>query len=285
MLSFGQMSSIILNGKIHPAGQPLLLPDNKGYRYGDGIFETIRIIQGKILFEQAHFDRFFNSLATLEMQLPRLVTQSTLRVSILRLAEKNNASELGRVRLSAFRGNGGLLEGSDEAHYLLEAWPLAPSQTEWNVNGLTIGIFPNARKSCDPYAAIKSANFLPYTLAGRYAKTRKWNDALVLNTSGRIADSTIANIFIVSDEVVVTPPISEGCIEGVMRNFVIAWCRKNGLKVEEKAVTIGDLHSAGEVFLTNVIRGIRWVKEADGHTFTNQFTQNIRQQIDELILA
>jgi branched-chain amino acid aminotransferase len=126
---------------------------------------------------------------------------------------------------------------------------------KFNENGLQIGIFPDGRKSTDIFASLKSNNYLLYAMASLYARENKWNDALVLNTRDHVADSTIANLFWTSRGIIYTTPISEGPVYGVMRNWII----QNDI-VYESPVTVEELLHADEIFLTNALRGIQWVK-------------------------
>jgi branched-chain amino acid aminotransferase len=123
-----------------------------------------------------------------------------------------------------------------------------------NINGLSIGIYEEARKSVDKFSSIKSNNFLPYVQGALYARHQKWNDALILNSHGGIADSTMANIFWVKDGKIFTPPLSEGPISGVMRRHLL----ENTL-IFEQPLYPDDLIQAEEIFLTNAFRGIQWV--------------------------
>jgi branched-chain amino acid aminotransferase len=279
------MNSICFNGKTLTAGKPILMADNKSYRYGDGLFETMKVIDGKICLANYHFERIFSSLQLLQMDLPVFVTAEKLSQQVLQLCEKNKCSRLARVRLSAFRGNGGIFEGTDEIQYLIECWPLNESVNQLNENGLIIDIYPHARKSCDQFSNIKSANFLPYVMAARYAKQNKWNDCLVLNINDRLADSTIANIFFVKGRKIITPSLSEGCINGVMRRYLLEKLMKADFDMisEERFVTIDDLLSADEVFLTNVIQGIKWVARFRDKEYTSFNTEKIYSRFIQTI--
>ena len=144
-----------------------------------------------------------------------------------------------------------------------------------NENGLVIDVFPDAAKSCDKYANLKSANFLPYSLAALFAKENKLNDCLLLNTAGHIADSTIANVFVISGEIIRTPGLDQGCVQGVMRRHLLAEMKLAGYPVTETAVSVSDFENADEVFLTNAINGIRWVRAFRDKTFTNSRTVEI----------
>ena len=126
------------------------------------------------------------------------------------------------MRLVVFRGAGGLYDPQDHfPNYIIETWPLPAGSGELNQNGLLIDVFPDGRKACDPYANLKSNNFLLYVLAALHAKNNLFNDCLVLNSRERIADSTIANLFFARGGKFFTPPLSEGCVAGVMRRLLI----------------------------------------------------------------
>jgi branched-subunit amino acid aminotransferase/4-amino-4-deoxychorismate lyase len=145
-------------------------------------------------------------------------------------------------------------------------------------------IYEAAKKSCDLLSNLKHNNYLPYVLAALTAKTQKWNDAIVLNTNGRICDTTIANIFIVKDGVVYTPSLQEGCVAGVMRRVVIQQVLKSGIDLIEKEISISELLAADEVFLTNSIYNIRWVQGIGDITFKNSLTYTIFSSLQSTIL-
>jgi branched-chain amino acid aminotransferase len=138
-----------------------------------------------------------------------------------------------------------------------------------NENGLVIDIYPDARKSCDAFSNLKSANFLPYTMAAQYAKENKLNDCLVLNSHGNIADFSIANVFIIQDRIIITPALKEGCVNGIMRRFLLGKMQNGKDGIVEASVSVTDLEKADEVFLTNAINGIRWVRQFRDKIYSN----------------
>lgn len=265
------MNYISLNGKIQPGDEPALLVSNRGYRYGDGLFETIKVINEKILLEQYHFERLFSGLLLLQFEVPKLFTAKKLAGEMLDLCKKNECEQRARVRLSVFRGNGGLYDEDRVLQYVIECWPLDESVNKLNENGLVIDVYPSARKSCDVFSNLKSSNFLPYTMAAIYAKENKLNDCLLQNESGNIADASTANLFIIKDGIITTPALSEGCVNGVMRRHLLERVKAEdpAFKVEESIITIDNLLHAEEVFLTNAIKGIRWVKHFRNTTYGN----------------
>lgn len=265
------------------ADQPVLMADNRGYRYGDGLFETMKMENGSLLFFSFHMERLWSGMHLLKLERSKLFTPEKLQAEIIQLCRKNHCGELGRVRLSVFRGNGGLYDGDKTLQYLIEAWPLNKSVNQLNENGLVIGIFPDARKSCDLFSTLKSANYLPYTMAAQYAKEQQLNDCLLLNQYGNIADSTIANIFILKGEGWLTPSLSEGCVNGVMRRHLLQQMGKKGYPVKETTIRTTDLGEAKEIFLSNAIYGIKWIKQLGDTMFGNAETIKIYRDIVQTI--
>jgi len=276
---------ICLNGKILRAEDPVLLASNRGYRYGDALFETMKVASKNILLETYHFERLFAGLRLLQFEIPKLLTRKKLCKEVLLLAEKNNCGDLARIRLSVFRGNGGVYDEERTPQYLIECWPLNESLNRLNENGLVIDVFPAARKSCDSFSHLKSANYLPYTMAAIYAKANKLNDCLVLNTDGNIADGTIANIFLIKEGVVITPGPDQGCVNGVMRRHLLEKMKDAGYSIQENPVSVSTLEEADEVFLTNAISGIRWVKQFREKVYSNNLTVEIYNRFIKTIPA
>lgn len=244
----------ILNGKLLTEESNVFSPDNRSYRYGDGLFETIRFHNGHAPLWELHMQRLFSSLNVLKFILPTHLNAEVLHSEMLQLLSKNEHKN-ARVRISFYRGDGGLTDPiPNQAGCLIQSWPIQPGAVGFNSNGLHIGIYPDAQKTTDFLSNLKSANYLPYVMASLFAKEQKWNDAFVLNHQGRIADSCIANLFWIKDGNICTPPISEGPVNGVMRAYLM-----QHLPVMEKPVTKEMLLAADEIFLTNAVKGIQWV--------------------------
>lgn len=256
------------NGNILSSGTPVLTADNRGFRYGDGVFETMKVVGGQILLGGYHFERLLAGARLLQFTLPPFFTAEKLTEEVLVLCKLNGHSALARVRLVVFRGDGGLYDPADPVpNYIIQSWPLSPESSELQANGLVLGLFPNGRKSCDFLANLKSNNYQLYAQAALYARNHQLDDCLVLNSYDRIADSTIANLFYCRQGNIYTPPLTEGGVAGVMRRRLLEVLPKAGFSIQEKATTAGDLEEAEEVFLTNALRGIRWVRSFGGMTY------------------
>ena len=281
---FDDMEFVIINGNILEMSKAGLSTDDHSYRYGDGLFETMKITNGNILLEEYHFERLFSGLETLKFKSPLLFTKQKISEQVKELCKKNSNEESAKVRLSVSRGSGGLYDCDNIFSYLIESWPLEQNHNVLNENGLTIDVFPDALKSIDKFSNLKSANYLAYVMAAIWAKENRLNDALILNQHNRICDSTIANVFWVKDLKTFTPSLSEGCVAGVMRKKILELTTNNsGLLVLESILTEEILLQADEVFLTNAITGIRWVKECRGKVYKNKISSKIFTALDQTI--
>lgn len=265
------MEFVCFNGNFLPANESLFTAQNRSFRYGDGLFETIKVYQSKILFEQFHYDRLFLGLKML--QIENALNGLELSRLIIELCQKNNCIRLARVRLAVYRGQG------NKSEFVIEALSLCKEMNQWNESGLTVDLYPFARKSPDTFSNFKTANFLPYVLAEIFAKEKSLDDAIVLNAFNKIADSSKANLFVIKKNEISTPALHQGCVSGVMRRFLLDELKKNNYRVRQHEISEEDLLDADEVFLTNSIYDIRWVQNFREKTYSSQQTLAIYQKI------
>lgn len=265
------MDFVCFNGNFFSFNEPLFTSQNRGFRYGDGIFETIKVYKGKILLEQFHYDRLLLGLKML--QIKSAANVGDLSSLILELCEKNNCIDLARVRLAFYRSDG------NEAGYVIEASPLSTEVNQWNEKGLKIELYPYARKNADAFSNLKTANFLPYVLAELFAKERSFDDAIVLNAFNNVADSSKANVFLIKKKEIFTPALHQGCVSGVMRRFFFDELKLHGFRIHQQEVTEEQLLDADEVFLTNSIYDMRWVEQFKDKNYTCEQSFMIYQKI------
>jgi aminodeoxychorismate lyase len=277
---------INLNGKILNETKAGISVNNRSFRYGDGLFETMKMMKGRIIHAEQHFNRLFAGMQTLQFQVPKIFTPDFLLKQINELAMQNGHAKLGRIRLTIFRGDGGLYDTVNHSpNYLLQTWELNAANNELNENGLVIDFYEGTRKYADALANVKSNNYLPYLLAAMHAKQNNLNDCLLLNHEGHVCDATIANVFVVKDGEIITPKLSDGCVAGVMRDALLHGFDKAGFKMNEKSLTKEDVLTADECFLTNSIYGVRWVKMLGDKTFGNMMVQKIHREIVKEMFA
>lgn len=272
------MSYYNYNGKLYPTGSFVIGVGNRGLRYGDGLFETMKCIGGQVILLDEHLARLWKGMQLLQFDIPKLITPDKLQQEIFDLLKKNRLTS-ARVRLTIIRGEGGLYDAKNIPHFIIEVWPLAENTGKWNQNGLHAGVYHEAKKTADNFANCKHNNYLPYFMGALFAKSNKFNDAIILNNYNRVCDSTIANIFIIKNDTLVTPSLLEGCIAGVMRKFLLHTLPALGIDIVESNVTVEMLLDADEIFFTNSIYNMRWVTDIDN----NQFTCIKSRQIYDLL--
>lgn len=272
---------ININGKIVAEEVAAIPHDSRAFRYGYGLFETMLVQKGSIALADYHFERLFKGMKQLHFSIPALWDEAFFIKQITKTVARNKVESLARVRLQVWNGNGGMYDAeTGQAQFIIECFPLAESVIDWNENGLTVGIAADYQKSKDALANLKSCNALIYAAAAQVAKANKWNDALILNTDDHIIESTIANIFWVKDKIIFTPPITQGCIDGVMRRHLLWIMELNNQPVIETILTKDILRQADEVFLTNSIRKIKWIKEIGGKFYGNVVAYTLHNQLN-----
>ena len=268
------MSYFNYNGKLYKEGTPVIGPDNRGVRYGDGLFETLKFRGGQLVLVDEHFARLWKGMQLLRFEIPKLLTPDLLQHQLMAILLKNGHTT-ARVRITLIRGDGGLHDAKNIPQYIIQSWPLAPGTGSWNENGLQAGIYFGAKKMADDFANCKHNNYLPYFMGALFAKANKLNDVIILNNNGRVCDSTIANIFIIKDGTVFTPPLDEGCVAGVIRKCILHALPEHNIAVNESAVTTDMLMDADEVFFTNSIFNIRWVAGIGNKNYSCSVTRKI----------
>jgi len=273
----------IYNNKFYSSGTPVISSESRSLRYGDGLFETMKLVKGKIINSQFHFDRLFKGLTLLQFEIPKNFTSNFLQKKIDELLAKNKHGSTARIRLMLFRSNGGLFDVEDlKPNYIIETWALNAHQ-QLNEDGLIADAFPDARKSCDFFSNLKTNNYLPYIMAALFARKNKLDDCIIFNSFGRVCDSIIANIFIIKGKKIYTPPLTEGCVAGVMRRWMIEKFDLNPYRVIEKQLVIDDLLDADEFFLTNSISHFRWVRNFKEKKYSNTITKEIYKSFTQTI--
>jgi branched-chain amino acid aminotransferase len=268
------------NGKILDAKEPIIAAQNRGLRYGDGIFETMKVKKSKLILSDEHFARLWKGMQMLQFEIPKLLSPEKLEAEILQLAAKNKLTA-ARVRLTIIRSEGGIYDAKNNTpNFIIEAMALPEENGPLNSNGLQLCIFNDAKKSLDSFSNLKTNNYLPYFMGAMFAKKQQCNDALILNSEGNICDSSIANVFYIKDEIIYTPALIQGCVAGVMRKYLIEKIRALGFIVHESLVTREHILNADEVFLSNSIYNIRWVAGLQNKNYTNNIICKI---VDELM--
>jgi len=273
------MTDFIFNGECAEAHAGFAFA-SRSHRYGDGFFESIRVGQGRLYHWPQHLERIHKSAMLLNMQLPESLGTGALEKSILdRCASLN--WEHCRLRLSFHRQGDGLYTPSERGcDWLAEVSPLQDSNYPWNEAGLKVGNFKELTKNSNYLSALKTQSALVYVMAGIYAESKGYDEVILYNDFGRVAEGRYSNVFMVSDEFLITPPISEYGIDGVMRKIVLQLAEAYGYSIHERPVTETDIISASELFFTSAIKGIEWAHNFMGKEYKCSVSRVLHQHLN-----
>jgi len=264
------------NGVLIPTESYAIKAGNRGHLYGDGFFESIRIINGRIINFENHYKRIKNTFKVLKMNPPINFTQDSVLQEIEKLVESNDIKAGGKVRFSIDRKPGGTyLPRTNDVDYFIEAYPLANNNFQLNEAGYKVDLYNDIKKNITYLSNYKTKNGLIYVMAKLYAKANNLDDVLLQNDKLGIIESSSANLFIVSNGVLYTPALDSGCLGGTMRMQVINLAIANDIKVYECIITPQNLLTADELFLTNAIDGIMWIGKYRTKEYSNDSVRKI----------
>lgn len=246
--------------------------NNRAFIYGDLLFETIRKTDGKINYASLHANRLKAGADLLGMILPDNWSTAYFIDLLDTLVMDHNA----RIRLVMYRhGNGFYLPNSNDVLFSAESWPLPKPKTAIN----KLGIYQSQYKSCCSLSNLKSGNALIYVAAAKYAHENNFEDVLILNQHGRVAEANSSNVFWIKNGMIFTTPLSEGPVAGIMREALLQFAHKNGILIEQHPVEINELENADELFLTNALHGIVFVNEFNGKKMGNEISSSLKKDL------
>lgn len=237
--------------------------------YGDGLFETIAIYQGKPLWFSRHYQRLMRGIRTLKYELPEGFSETYLRTQCEQLIALNGITN-GRIRIYISRQPGGYYQPTTQhAHWLVQTFPL-DNLLQWNETGIKAGIFDAIPLFPTLLKSFKSCNSLVYVLAAQEARQFHWDDCILLSHEKKLAELTASNLFWVQNDKLFTPDVSTGCIPGILREVLMEIAEKNRIPVEKTNAPVETLLHATEIFATNVIHGIVPIRFV--HTLSKTFS-------------
>lgn len=273
------------NGTIVLADQPVLTINNRSFAYGDGLFETIRITNGRSQFVKEHLQRLSIGAEILKMQIPASLTASFIENIISELAQKNNLIHDGRARFSIYRNTGGYYAPADNSiSYALEVTPIEEQGYVLNSKGYTIDLYTGFKKPQNTLSSIKSANSAIYVLAGIFKDQQQLDECLIQNEKSHIIETISSNLFAVKNGVLYTSPVSDGCMDGIMRKKIIEIAQASRIAVYEITMMQHVLLGADELFLTNAINGIRWVVAYKQKRYFNNTSKRFIEKLNQWVI-
>ena len=274
---------ININGTLQENHRIISL-ENRGYKYGDALFETCKVVHGKILFWEDHYFRLMSSMRIMRMEIPMNFTMKFLESEILKTINANGfAKSSVRIKLTVDRGDGGkyrpvsksvsyniLVEKTDNDFYKL------PEDSTYLVD-----LFKDFFVSPGLLSSLKSNNKAINVIGCIFAEENDFQNCLLLNTDKKVIEALNGNLFLISGEQVKTPPIQDGCLKGIMRKQIIEVIANSGdYTIEESSISPFELQKADELFITNVIVGIQPILKYRKKKFTTKISADILRRFN-----
>lgn len=278
--------SFLLNGSVIKPEDPAVIQDYNSDINKNGLVETMRFTDGRIRFLNEHLSRLREGLVVKKLKEPADIKVEKFMRQITKLISENELHGDIKIRLMVFEDSKATTDGQlRESSYLVETIQLEDHDYSWSTNGLSIGVFKDAYKQITSASMFKNINLNLTNEAQKYAGLNKWDESIILNEDGQVIETAISNLFIVihndarSNRIVLTPPVDDGCVRGILRGHVIKLMHLYGIKFQEKSLHLEDLENASEIFLTNAVRGIRWVSTFNDMTFNHDISSTLHQHL------
>ena len=258
---------------------------NRGFLYGDAIFETIKVLDNKVLFLEDHYFRLMASMRICRMEIPMNFTMEFFEEQILKLTNSLEKSNSFRVRFSVFRNSDGFYTPiSNEIEFIVVAIPSENTVYTIEKSNYEVELYKDFFIPKQLLSTLKTNNKMLQITGSIFAKENGYDNCLVLNDEKNVVEALQSNLFMKIGNVVVTPPVSDGCLNGIMRKQVIEILNKmDGIEVKETSISPFDLQKADELFLTNVITGIQPITKYRKKEYTVNFSKEILVKLNAKI--
>ena len=253
---------------INKSGSDLL---NRGFLYGDSVFESIRIVNNKIIFWEDHYMRLMSSMRIIRIEIPQSYTPDFFKVQITNTFSKVNSSFTGRVRLTIFRDGGGYYAPElSSPSFIVNCSVIDSKEFFLKDSDFKVDLFKDYYIQNDLLSNLKTNNKLINVLAGIYANENNLDNCILLNNKKNVTEFLNGNLFIVRENKIITPNLDSGCLKGIMRKKIIEYVKLiPEFSIEETVISPFDLLSANEIWLTNSISGIITVTNYRNKSFSN----------------
>lgn len=270
-----------INGKLVDKSELGIAFDNRGLNYGDALFETIRVGYRNIYFWEDHYKRLSHSMKILKMKIPDNFTSEFLKKEVLKTIDKSS-SQANRVKLLVCRKPGGkFTPNTQEIDYIISYEILSSQEYSNSFSDYEIGLYEENHVTSSVLSTLKTTNRLVNVMGSIYAQENNFHNCLLLNEKGTIAEALNGNLFLVSGNQVKTPPITDGCLSGVMRKQVMRIVKSDeNYSIVEESISPNELSSADEVFITNVISGIISVSKYGDKKYTNKLASDLINRLN-----
>jgi branched-chain amino acid aminotransferase len=262
-----------------------LLTQNRAFLYGDGVFETVKIVNSKILFLEDHYFRLMSSMRIVRMEIPMNFTMEYIEEQILALAKTKNLTDSSRARITVYRNDGGYyLPKTNTVSFLINVESLENKLYSFDTKKYKVDLYTDFYIAKQLLSSIKTTNKLINITASIYAQENDLDNCLLLNDSKNVIEAIQGNVFMLKENKLITPPVSEGCLNGVMRKQILGFAKTiQNIEVIEAVISPFDLQKADELFITNVIKGIQPITRYRKKEFVTNFASELVQKLNTSI--
>ncbi|PDS25007.1 aminotransferase class IV [Flavobacterium branchiophilum] len=269
------------NGNI-VASNSELLHQNRAFLYGDAVFETLKIVNHSILFWEDHYFRLMATMRIVRMEIPMNFTMEYLENQILSLVQTKNITNAARARITVYRASPGFyLPETNDVGFVIQVAEIPHSQYQWNSSKYEVDLYKDFYISKQLISNLKTTNKIIHITGSIFAKENDLDNCLLLNESKQVTEALQGNVFVYINQVLKTPPLSEGCLNGVMRKNIISLLQKNQLvPIEESPISPFELQKADEIFITNVVQGIQPITHYRKKTFGNSLAIRLIEMLN-----
>lgn len=275
---------INLNGALQSANSPLFSVQNRGFLYGDAVFETLRYGQNHIHFWEDHYFRLMAAMRIFRMHIPMAFTPEFLEQECLRVVNAQSATAPSwRIRLSVFRNDGGVyLPKTRDVGYVIEAKPLK-DETYTSKERYTAELFKDYYVQKSMLSNLKSNNKALNVIGSIFMQEQAFDAGILVNDDKEVVEFLNGNLFVVDNGILRTPPLSSGCLEGIMRKQLMRLAKKQGISCVEAKISPFDLQQVQEVFMTNSITGIQSVSTYRRTDYQNTIALQLQRALNEAV--
>ena len=273
---------ININGTILEDSEAYLSVDNRGFAYGDAVFETIKV-NSKPLFWEAHYFRLMASMRILRMEIPMHFTPEFLESQIMDLVDtQSEKAKSYRVKLTVFRATGGYYTPtSNNVKFTIALAPLDSDIYNSHTDSCEIELFKDYFIAPNLLSTLKTNNKAINVVGSIFAKENNYDNCLLLNTNKNIIEALNGNVFLVKDNFIKTPPLADGCLKGIIRDQLIDMISKSdNYDLIETSISPFELQKADEIFITNVIQGVKPVTKFRKKTYTTEAAKKFQNKLN-----
>jgi len=275
---------INFNGKITDSSLNQLY-NNRAFLFGDAVFETLKVLDNKILFFEDHYFRLMSSMRILRMEIPMNFTMEFLEKQVLSLVAQQDKAPSYRIRITVYRdAEGFYLPKTNDVGYIINALPLQSALYTIVDQPYEVDLYKDFYVTKQLLSSVKSTNRAINITGSVFANENGLQNCLLVNDSKNVIEALNGNLFMLIDKKLITPPVSEGCIGGILRKQILNIAKKiEGIEVVEEPISPFELQKADELFITNIIMGIQPITKYRKKEFKNDFAKELLVRLNAMV--